>query len=173
MDVAMPMVIARAADFGLTGYESAAEMDENRAFYERMEPLRQKAGALMGMGDVSQSVTPKFGLVAPARDGGTAAVRYFMPRNCHPALAVTGSQCMSACLICPGTVADGLCNLPGTGPTPIQLEHPMGILHVLMDYQRSGQDFEMISVGLMRTARLLAGNLSAVHLCPLQHVISA
>lgn len=156
MDVAMPMVIARAADFGLTGYESAAEMDENRAFYERMEPLRQKAGALMGMGDVSQSVTPKFGLVAPARDGGTAAVRYFMPRNCHPALAVTGSQCMSACLICPGTVADGLCNLPGTGPTPIQLEHPMGILHVLMDYQRSGQDFEMISAGLMRTARLLA-----------------
>ncbi|MEJ2137568.1 MAG: PrpF domain-containing protein, partial [Desulfofustis sp.] len=30
MDVAMPMVIARAADFGLSGYENCAELDENR-----------------------------------------------------------------------------------------------------------------------------------------------
>ncbi len=156
MDVAMPMVIARAADFGLTGYESAADLDANRAFYDRMEPLRQRAGALMGMGDVSQSVTPKFGLVAPARDGGTAAVRYFMPRNCHPALAVTGSQCISACLICPDTVAQGLCDLPDAGPTPMQLEHPMGILHVMMDYRREGDAFDMISAGLTRTARKLA-----------------
>ena len=32
MDVAMPMVIAKAASFGLSGYETAAELDENRAF---------------------------------------------------------------------------------------------------------------------------------------------
>ncbi|MCQ7029781.1 4-oxalomesaconate tautomerase, partial [Escherichia coli] len=38
IDVAMPMVIARADAFGLTGYETAAELDQNRAFYARMEP---------------------------------------------------------------------------------------------------------------------------------------
>lgn len=156
-DVAMPMVIARAADFGLTGYESAAELDDNRAFYERMEPIRRKAGELMGMGDVSKSVTPKFGLLAPARDGGTAATRYFMPWNCHPSLAVTGSQCLAACLLCPGTVGDGMITGPlPSAPARMYLEHPMGKLEVVVDYTLSNSDFTLNSAGLVRTARKLA-----------------
>ncbi len=156
VDVAMPMVIARAADFGLTGYETAAELDENRAFYDRMEPIRIKAGEMMGMGDVSKSVAPKFGLVAPAKDGGSAATRYFMPWNCHPSLAVTGSQCLSACLLCPDTVAHGI--LPRDMPSPAQLslEHPMGQLHVVVEHGTAGNDFDLISAGLVRTARKLA-----------------
>ncbi|MGB1546887.1 MAG: PrpF domain-containing protein, partial [Candidatus Puniceispirillaceae bacterium] len=39
IDVAMPMVIARAADFGLTGQESREELDANRAFFEQMEAI--------------------------------------------------------------------------------------------------------------------------------------
>ena len=49
------MVIARAEDFGLSGYESSAELDENRALYDRMEPIRIAAGRLMGMGEVHDS----------------------------------------------------------------------------------------------------------------------
>ena len=33
MDVAMPMVIARAADFGLSGYETRDELDKNKLFF--------------------------------------------------------------------------------------------------------------------------------------------
>ena len=40
MDVAMPMVIARAADFGLTGNETRQELDDNKAFFARMEQVR-------------------------------------------------------------------------------------------------------------------------------------
>ena len=69
MDVAMPMVIARAADFGLTGHETREELDANRAFFDRIEAIRIQAGALMGMGDVTKSVTPKFGLVMLAEIG--------------------------------------------------------------------------------------------------------
>lgn len=43
MDVTMPMAIARAEDFGLTGYESVTELDENRAFFDRMERIRLQA----------------------------------------------------------------------------------------------------------------------------------
>jgi len=63
---------------------------------------------------------------------------------------------MSACLLCPGTVADGLTDLPDTGPTLMQLEHPMGVLDVVMDYTRNGADFTVKSAGLVRTARKLA-----------------
>jgi hypothetical protein len=156
MDVAMPMVIAKASDFGLTGYESAAELDGNRDFFARMEALRQKAGALMGMGDVSQSVTPKFGILAPARDGGTIATRYFMPWNTHPTMAVTGAQCLATCALTPGTVADGMAALPNEVPAPITLEHASGTIEVLVDYVQSPSGFQVKSAGLVRTARKIA-----------------
>ncbi|MCR9157992.1 MAG: 4-oxalomesaconate tautomerase [Rhodobacteraceae bacterium] len=156
MDVAMPIVIARADSFGLTGYESASELDENADFYARMEPLRQKAGALMGMGDVSASVTPKFGLLAPARSGGTIATRYFMPWKCHPTMAVTGAQCLASCVLTPGTVADGLAAIPNTAPATITLEHASGTINVLVDFDNIEGGFKLNSAGLIRTARKLA-----------------
>ncbi|MGR3570186.1 4-oxalomesaconate tautomerase [Brevirhabdus sp.] len=155
MDVAMPMVIARAADFGLSGHESAAELDANRGFFARMEALRLKAGAAMGMGDVSTSVTPKFGLLAPARAGGTIACRYFMPWNAHPSMAVTGAQCLASCALTPGSVADGLLERPAQGPADMVLEHASGMIEVLVDYDMA-EGFTLKSAGLLRTARKLA-----------------
>jgi len=40
MDVAMPMVIAQASSFALTGYESAEELNANMDFFSRMESIR-------------------------------------------------------------------------------------------------------------------------------------
>ncbi len=155
MDVAMPMAIARAEDFGLTGYESAEELDANRAFFDRMEAVRIEAGELMGMGDVSKSVTPKFGLMAPAREGGTLAVRYFMPWKTHPTMAVTGAQCMASCALTPGTVADGLLDRPDSSPADVVLEHASGKIDVLVDFLNDGE-FNVNAAGLVRTARKLA-----------------
>jgi hypothetical protein len=156
MDVAMPIVIARAESFGLTGYESAAELDENVEFYGRMQAIRLEAGQRMGMGDVSQSVTPKFGLLAPARDGGTIATRYFMPWKCHPTMAVTGAQCLASCALTPGSVADGMAARPNETPATITLEHASGQIDVVVDYDLGDAGFVIKSAGLVRTARKLA-----------------
>ncbi|WP_102107961.1 4-oxalomesaconate tautomerase [Oceaniglobus roseus] len=156
MDVAMPVVIARAADFGLTGHETAAELDANRAFYAGMEPIRIEAGRRMGMGDVSGSVTPKFGLLAEPRAGGTVAARYFMPKNCHPTMAVTGAQCLASCVLTPGTVAEGLFTPPQGKPALVVIEHPSGSIDVTVDYDTGPGGFQLRSAGLLRTARLLA-----------------
>ncbi len=155
MDVAMPVAIARAADLGLTGYESAAELDANREFFERMEAIRLEAGQRMGMGDVAKSVTPKFAVMAPPRDGGAFAARYFMPWNTHPTMAVTGAQCLASCALAPGTVAEGLAS-PATGsPMTVTIEHPSGSIDVLVEYD-GGDGFELHAAGLVRTARKLA-----------------
>lgn len=156
LDVAMPMVIARAEDFGLSGYETAAELDANRPFFARMEAIRLKVGALMGMGDVTKSVTPKFGILAPPRRGGAICARYFMPWTCHPSLAVTGSQCIAACTLLPGTVADGLGVIPPGRPALMRIEHPMGLIEVTVDYASDENGFAFKSAGLVRTARLIA-----------------
>ncbi len=156
VDVAMPMMIARAEDFGVTGYEDRDTLEANRDLFSRMEVIRLKAGALMGLGDVSDSVTPKIGLVARPRDGGHFAVRYFMPWSTHPTLAVTGSQCLAACAMSPGTVMDGMCAAFGASPEVVRIEHPVGQMEVTVTYERTNSTFNFISAGLVRTARLIA-----------------
>ena len=158
MDVAMPMVIARAADFGLSGAESREELDADKAFFERMEAVRIAAGRAMGMGDCAKSVTPKFGLLAPADGAGPGHIlsRYFMPWDTHPTMAVTGSQCLASCALTPGTVAEGMMAAPGGTPATVTLHHPMGTMEVLVDYALEGGDFTLRSAGLVRTARKLA-----------------
>ena len=160
MDAAMPMVIARAEDFGLTGYESREELDADTAFFARMEAVRIEAGRMMGLGDVSKSVMPKFGLLASARQGGTISARYFMPWKTHPTMAVTGSQCLAACALTPGTVADGLVERPAQNPAKVTIEHPSGTIDVIVDYTLASGAFTLNSAGLIRTARkLVAGEL--------------
>jgi len=72
IDVAMPMVIGRAADFGISGYESREVLDANKALFEKMESIRLQAGRLMGLGDVSESTGSC--LLAPATVATSMAV---------------------------------------------------------------------------------------------------
>jgi len=156
IDVAMPVVIAKASDFGMTGYETVAELDANKDFYARMEPIRIKAGEAMGFKDVAKSVVPKFALLAPPRNGGHVTARYFMPWSCHPTMAVTGAQCIASCLLAPGTVAEDLgLAKPASGETVV-IEHPSGAIDVLAEYEVGDKGFDLRSAGLLRTARKLA-----------------
>lgn len=164
MDVAMPMVIARAESFGLHGDESVSDLNDNADFFARMEAVRIAAGEAMGIANVAQSVTPKFGLLSPARQGGTVGARYFMPWKTHPSMAVTGAQCLAACVLTPGSVADGLTASIDASPATITLEHPSGLIDVLVDFERDGEKIALRSAGLVRTARLLArGELMVPH----------
>lgn len=156
IDVAMPMMIARAADFDITGYESQAELDENRDLFARMEAIRIEAGRRMGFGDVTEAVTPKIGLIAEPRAGGHVAARYFMPWTTHPTMAVTGSQCLAACALLPGSVADGLTRKVEASPTVMSIEHPMGAMEVTVTFSRDEGALQFRSAGVVRTARLIA-----------------
>ena len=50
MDVAMPIVIARADAFGLSGYETVEQLESNTDFMARMQALRLAAGRSNGNG---------------------------------------------------------------------------------------------------------------------------
>ncbi|MEM9435274.1 MAG: 4-oxalomesaconate tautomerase [Pseudomonadota bacterium] len=155
MDVAMPMVISRAEAFGLSGYESVSELNDNAAFFSKMEKVRIAAGQAMGIDNVASSVTPKFGVLAPARNGGSVAARYFMPWKTHPTMAVTGAQCIASCVLTPGSIAEGLVQVE-SAPATISLEHPSGTIDVLVDFSLDNGELELRSAGLVRTTRLLA-----------------
>ena len=68
VDNGMPVVVARAADLGVTGTEEPPELAADAGLAARVQSLRLAAGALMGLGDVSGASVPKTTLVsAPAR----------------------------------------------------------------------------------------------------------
>mgnify|MGYP001311043269 CR=1 FL=1 len=158
IDVAMPMCIARAVDFGIRGDETAAALDENRELFANIERIRLEAGRRMGLGDVRKSVVPKFGLLAPPVAGGSILARYFMPWNCHPSMAVTGAICIGSCLLASGTIAEGLGEAGILGAEEarrIRIEHPMGLIDVVYDYAQDEASFSLNSAGILRTARAL------------------
>ncbi len=154
LDVAMPIVMARADAFGKTGHETPAELEDDLEFMERMLAVRLSAGEAMGMGDVSESVTPKFVILGEPRGDGAVTARYFMPWKGHLTMAVTGAQCIAACALMSGTVAEGLVRKPNDNPARMTIEHPSGGIEVLVDYV--AEPFDIRSAGLVRTCRKLA-----------------
>jgi 2-methylaconitate cis-trans-isomerase PrpF len=152
IDVAMPMVIFRAADFGKTGYETPAELDADRDVFARMEPLRREAGRRMGLGDVADKVIPKVALLAAPRNGGSVTSRYFVPHRTHAAHAVTGALCVATCCALAGSVADGIAVLAPGDDRDLIIEHPSGILSVALKTMGEGAAME-VSGGVIRTAR--------------------
>lgn len=156
VDVAMPMMIVRASDMGITGYESPDELDANKELFTKIEAMRLQAGEMMGLGDVTKSVVPKVGLISAPREGGHLSVRYFMPWTTHPTVAVTGSQCLAACAIASGTVAEGIASPAEPSPFAMHIEHPAGQMEVRVRYENNAEGFHILSTGLTRTARLIA-----------------
>ena len=105
IDAAMPLVIMRAGDLGLTGREAPAELDADRALLARIESIRCAAGRLMGLGDVSNSVVPKPVIASDGDDEDSVTSRYFTPKRCHGSHAVTGAIGVATAFALPGTVA--------------------------------------------------------------------
>lgn len=151
VDAAMPVVIARAADFGKTGYESVSELNADGAFLMRLEKTRIAAGQRMGIHDAAERVIPKPVLIAPAARGGSLAGRYFMPHLCHGAFAITGAVAVATAAVTPGTLP---AVLTGSRPLPtdLRIEHPSGHLDVRLEKH---PDYTEPAAFVVRTARRL------------------
>ncbi len=158
IDAAMPLMIVRAADLGLGGRESPAELDADRALLERLEALRLAAGRLMGLGDVAGSVIPKPVIVSRGDDDDSLTSRYFTPRRCHASHAVTGAIGVATAFALPGTVASGRDGGPGT--RRIAVLHPQGRIDVEVTLDGEGEAARIERAALVRTARkILQGDL--------------
>ncbi|MDO5614087.1 MAG: 4-oxalomesaconate tautomerase [Paracoccus sp. (in: a-proteobacteria)] len=160
IDVAVPMMIVRAADMGKTGYETPDELDADRDFFTRIEAMRREAGQRMGLGDVAGKVIPKIGIIAAPKGDGHIAARYLVPHKTHAAFAVTGALCVSTVAMLQGSVSDGLALRPEGEDREILIEHPSGMIDVALRTQGQGADLQVVSAGAIRTARkLLTGEV--------------
>ncbi len=156
MDVAVPMIWFKAEELGLKGNESQAELNANTALTERMEACRLIASERMGLGDARGRVVPKMGIASPATQGGNITSRYYVPQECHPTHAVTGSINVAVAATTPGTVVAEASNAVPLKSQVFTLEHPKGSIEVTLTYA----DGTFRSAGIIRTARkIMSGHI--------------
>ena len=158
IDNGMPVVLLRAADFGLSGSESPAELEANAELKARIESIRLAAGKLMNLGDVTSKTVPKMSLVSEPLAGGAVNTRTFIPHRVHEAIGVLGSVSVATGCMLPGSVAQSVAAVPAAdGVCQLEVEHPTGFFTVEMDVAGSDsmESFTVKRAALLRTARLL------------------
>jgi 2-methylaconitate cis-trans-isomerase PrpF/tripartite-type tricarboxylate transporter receptor subunit TctC len=158
IDAAMPLMILRASELGLTGRERPAELDANAALLEKIEVMRLEAGRRMGLGDVSGSVVPKPVIVSPGDSPDSIVSRYFTPHRCHSSHAVTGAIGVSTAFALPGTVASGMSR--ASGRHLLSVVHPQGQIDIDVEVAGEGDAAVVQKAALVRTARkIMQGQL--------------
>ncbi len=150
IDNGMPIVVMRAADFGLTGQETRDEIEAMKAVKARIEGIRLQAGPLMGLGDVAEASVPKMTLVSAPRNGGAINTRSLIPRRVHASVGVFAAVSVATACLLPDSPAAALAVVPKDGR--FRIEHPTGAAEVFLDIGPAG---EVRGAGTIRTARKL------------------
>jgi hypothetical protein len=179
VDVAVPMVILRAADLGKTATEPVETLQRDAAFMARLKRiwveaglkmgLRKVSGELMSAADLARSETiPKVCIVGRPQRGGNIAVRYFTPQAGHRTLAVSGGCCLAAACLVPGTVANECVEgLAGFGAEleerVLSIEHPAGFLAATIVGRQAGGSTEIKQAAYQRSAQVLIRGVASIY----------
>ncbi|HYJ42684.1 MAG TPA: 4-oxalomesaconate tautomerase [Steroidobacteraceae bacterium] len=151
IDNGMPVIIVRAADLGVTGAESPAQLEANAALVARVERMRLSLGPRMNLGDVTRKTVPKISLVSAPRHGGSIGTATFIPHRVHEAIGVLGAVSVATACAIPGSVAAQVAQRRDNARR-IEVEHPSGFFTVDVEVER-GDSFVVRGAALLRTAR--------------------
>ncbi len=156
VDNGMPVVCLNASDFGITGYETPAEIEANEPLRARVEEIRLAVGPLMNLGDVTNKTVPKMSLLSKARGGGLLNTRTFIPHRVHESIGVLGAVSVATACMLEGSVAAQIAGLGTVGSSlEVEVEHPTGFFTVQMEVDNSSGSPVVTKSALLRTARML------------------
>ena len=156
IDNGMPVVLLKASDFGISGYETPTELDAHENVKKRLESIRQQVGQMMHLGDVENKTIPKMCLIAPPQYGGVLSTRTFIPHVCHEAIGVLGAVSVATACLLRGSVAESVAVLPKGDNQGFSIEHPSGEFTVNLAHRFEGGRLIIEKSGVIRTARLLS-----------------
>lgn len=171
VDVAVPMVIARASDFGKTAHETIEELDADTELMAALRKVWVEAGLRMGLKgpggvpmtaeQLAQSETiPKVCIIGAPQGAGHVAVRYFTPQTAHRSMAVSGGCCLAAACLIPGSVAHEIAQgLPAIGQSFAEvdagIENPAGVLEATVEARVLPAGLEVRKAAYRRSTQIL------------------
>lgn len=166
IDNGMPLVVLRAADLGISGYETSDELNNNNQLVQKLESIRLQIGPKMNLGDVGGAAVPKMCMISAPLNGGMINTRTFIPYKCHTAIGVLGAVSAATACILPGSIASGLAVLANSRKFNLvdnkvttdtfSIEHPQGEISIALKVDHSDALPKVKSAGILRTARLLS-----------------
>jgi 4-oxalomesaconate tautomerase len=151
VDNGMPVVLLDAAEFGVTGDESPAELEARADLVAAVERVRLAAGPLMGLGVVADQTVPKMFLLSPPRRGGVVGTRAFIPHRVHTAIGVLMAASVAAGVALPGAVGSTFARVPASGP--FEIEHPGGSFPARVHVEQDPSGTWRATSTSLRTAR--------------------
>ncbi len=155
VDAGNLMILMKATEFGLDGTEDPEYFRTRHQLMTQLESIRLEGGLLAGLGDVSQSVLPKIGLLSQPQSCGSIKSQYFTPKTLHATHAVSGAVCISTAIKAGSTVASELAVTSGTNPERLIIEHPSGMMPIELEVRGKDKSFEVIRAGIIGTVRKL------------------
>ncbi len=155
IDNGMPAVVVNAHALGLTGEEGYEALLADTSLQQRIDDIRCRAAALMGLGDVSNSSIPKTMAVSAPRDGGDLRIQSFIPVMPHQSIGVLAAISAVTAARHPAGTAHHLAQSWPAEHSTITVEHPSG--QILVDVAAGMDDgtFTVQHSGVIRTARKL------------------
>lgn len=171
VDAGTPTVFVRAADLGLRGTETPAEIDADRELNERIERIRGTVAKQMGLVEAWHQAAEKspylpfFALIGEPADYTDFTTgrqvraeevdftsRLLFMLKMHKAYPVTGAVATGAAAKIPGTIVFELARPESRQREEIRIGHPAGVLEIEAAVQQEG-DFKLTRAAISRTAR--------------------
>jgi 2-methylaconitate cis-trans-isomerase PrpF len=170
VDAANPLVFVLAADIGMTGKESPADIEARPGLPELLEKIRGEAAKTLGFIEKAEDsawkspTVPKMTIVAPPSGSasgprvGAGEIdllgRMMSMQRPHPTYALTGAMCTAAAAVIPGTIVYEV-RRKDANPGRLRIGHPGGIMEAGVDYREGPGGPVILRTYGFRTARLL------------------
>lgn len=168
IDAGSPTILVHADALGLTGVETAAEVNANPELRARAEQMRAYAAVRLGVATTAEEVTaryrqsPKLAYVQCARDYVTASgtrvdkasidvvARTFSMGKLHHAMTGTGTVAIAAAAAVPGTIVSRITGVRGM----VRIGHASGSVPVGAESANEG-GWRIRRTSFSRSARIL------------------
>ena len=140
-DVANICIFVAATDIGISGTETADQINSNFSFLARCKELRGKASQLLGLCNEWEKVDeqspglPMVVLVSPVPNEagkGHIACRLLLNNTCHDSMAGTGAICTAACGWVKGSVVNKQLKAGAMPSEVFNISHPLGSIPVMV-----------------------------------------
>ncbi len=174
VDIGNAHVFIRARDVGLTGIETPAEIDADRALLDRLERIRAAGAVRMGMASSIEAArsetpaTPILGMVAPPcayvghLDGVAVApgdvdlvARLLFMQVSHKTYAGTSTVCTGVAARIPGSLVAEAARTGAMNRIELRIGHPAGVIETESEVvlAATGRNHGVRRATLGRTAR--------------------
>ena len=171
VDAGNPLVFIEAGALGLKGTETPADFEGDPALMERIEMIRSRVAAMLGLAESEEKGTlqspyiPFFAIVSPAADydcytgkhvraGDVDVVsRLLFMQKVHKTYPGTGTVCTGAASRIPGTVVWRQLTQEARRSDVLRIGHFAGVIEVEVGAEEKDGELKLTRAAVYRTAR--------------------